>query len=334
MTTHRTSLPALALLLFAVFSFAPTAEARTAPLPRVGVVVALDVNTTKAERNRIARAVGDALATAHPVEVTAGWDVERRLQSSEIPRSCIGSPRCMDDLAARLEADELLMLVIVQVGGDVQIEPTWYQVANRRMMSRSAIMFDAAAKDLGAVFGPIASGLRPDLEPRAGEPTAMTSQPSQPSQPSKTRVATSATSGAGAATSANAGQSVDTAGQGGSTTETFVEPDDPSQSGRYMTTGTLIATGIAATALAAGIGTTVATDIRYRRCTDGVCEGDERRTLRRHAVAADVLVGVAAVSTITAAVLYWRSAPSDSSGTEVLVTTSPHSAGFMVKGRF
>ncbi len=331
MTTHRFPLPALALPLFAVLCFAPAAEARTAPLPRVGVVVALDVNTTKGERNRIAQAVGDALATAHPVEVTSGWDVERRLQSSEIPRSCIGSPRCMDDLAARLQADELLMLVIVQVGGDVQIEPTWYQVANRRMMSRSAIQFDATAKDLGAVFDPIASGLRPNLDPRADKATA---KPSKPTVSSKTGAATVATSGVGAKASTQTGQSVDTAGQGGSTTETIVEPDDPANSGRYMTTGTLIATGIAATALAAGIGTTVATDIRYRRCTDGVCEGDERRTLRRYAIAADVLVGVAAVSTVTAAVLYWRSAPSDSSGTEVLITTSPNSAGFMVKGRF
>src|SRR5688572_11011782 len=82
------------------------------------------------------------------------------------------NPACVKDLGARLEADQLLLLVIAKVGASVQIDSTWADVATGRSVSREALQIEEGGAPAAELFRAAAPRLLPDATVRAaGEVT-------------------------------------------------------------------------------------------------------------------------------------------------------------------
>jgi hypothetical protein len=138
--------------------------------PRVAVVVALTVNVPAERADALAAGIGEALRKRFVVDVLAGEDVERRLPSAGVPEDCVAQPACIADLSQRLAVDQLLMLVIVQVGDDLQIDTSAVVTKSGQVTSRPAIRL-AEGDDPAAVFEEAAPRLMPSARPR---PVAVT----------------------------------------------------------------------------------------------------------------------------------------------------------------
>jgi hypothetical protein len=155
---------ALAATLCVTFMAAPQARADEAT-PRVAVVVALTVNVPAERADELAAGVGEALRKRFVVDVLAGEDVERRLPAAGVPEDCVAQPACIADLSQRLAVDQLLMLVIVQVGDDLQIDTSAIVTKNGQVTSRPAIRL-AAGDDPAEVFEEAAPRLMPSARAR------------------------------------------------------------------------------------------------------------------------------------------------------------------------
>jgi hypothetical protein len=164
---HTGVAAALAALAFG----APAAKGE-APR-RVGVVVTLAVNMEQDEAWALSGDLGRALREAFPVDVIAGREVERRLPPDGLAEDCIGEPGCREDLRHRLEANELLLLVVVRLGDRIQIDATWVDVATGETRSRDAVSLEPG-DDRDAIFAAAAPLLLPHIKERdRSEPTVI-----------------------------------------------------------------------------------------------------------------------------------------------------------------
>ena len=158
-------------LLGGLLAASPSA-ARGEDLPRVGVVVGLAVNVDEAEAGRIVEALAEALRSTLAVDVVAGREVERRLPPEGLADDCIGQPACLRDLGARLDAGELLFLVLARVGERVQLDPSHVTLPSAEVVSREAFDFDPRG-ELELLFAEAAPRLLPAARlrppPVAGE---------------------------------------------------------------------------------------------------------------------------------------------------------------------
>lgn len=127
---------ALALALFS--STAQADEPR-----RIGIVVSVKVNVTDDEARALANSLGEVLRKERPVDIISGKETERRMPTEGLPDECVAKPKCRNDIGRRLDADELLMLVIVKMGNRVQIDATWANVASGKVTSRPQMVIEA-----------------------------------------------------------------------------------------------------------------------------------------------------------------------------------------------
>lgn len=170
-----------ALIALAAIALGPRA-ARADQLPRVGVAVATEVNLAPAEAQRISEALGRALHRRLMVDVIAGSEAARRLPDDGVADSCVVDRACIADVAQRLSADQLLFLVVVKVGGRIQVDSTWADPATGRTVSRAAVVIDGGA-DAEARFAEAASNLMPDAALRPEPPAASAGPPAPPDAP-------------------------------------------------------------------------------------------------------------------------------------------------------
>lgn len=106
---------------------------------RVGVVVTTRVNVSEDQARDLAGALGDAVHDRLNVDVIAGADAERRLPPEGVPARCVVDLACRQDLGRRLDADELLLLVVIGAGETLQIDATWSDVGTGEVKSRPSI---------------------------------------------------------------------------------------------------------------------------------------------------------------------------------------------------
>jgi hypothetical protein len=155
----------LALVITTAVAVLPQVAAAQSP-PRVAVIPQLAVNVDE----RRVQALGEELAeTLHHrlvVDAIGGIDVARRLPEGGLPDDCLVQPACVADLGVRLDADQLIFIVLVQVGQDIQIDATWVEVASGRSVARPRLVLAAEAR-AGTVFGEAATRLLPDAEVRS-----------------------------------------------------------------------------------------------------------------------------------------------------------------------
>lgn len=132
---------------------------------RVAIVIELTVNVMPERAEQLSAALADALHRELEVDAVGGGDVSRRLPEGGVPEECLARKPCIDDLAARLDATELLFLAMVQVGADIQIDSSWASVATGEVVSRPRIELLADAR-AGEVFSGAATRLLPHARKR------------------------------------------------------------------------------------------------------------------------------------------------------------------------
>lgn len=162
----------LAGLLAAATLVTAAASARAETL-RVGVVVATRVNVTEGEADALGSALGDALRDQLVADVISGAESRRRLPSGGMPEDCVARAACVQDIAERLGADELLFLVVVRIGPRVQIDPTWVRPRTEQVASRAALVVEDGKQGAPAVFARAARRLFPEAPVRNLNPTVL-----------------------------------------------------------------------------------------------------------------------------------------------------------------
>jgi hypothetical protein len=155
-----------AVALATVTAVAATAGTAAAAPHRVAVIPSVEVNVDAARAEALTGTLADAIRERLDIDAIGGSDVMRRLPASGLPEDCVADPKCIADLGARLEADQLLFMVIVQVGDTIQLDSTWAEVASGKTIARPMIKLDADAR-AGKAFTAAAQKLLPDTPLRA-----------------------------------------------------------------------------------------------------------------------------------------------------------------------
>lgn len=255
----------------------PAVHAQAKRVARVGVVVAVHVNMTEEDARSLGGQIGDGLRDALVIDVVAGAQAARRLPPRGVGELCVARPECVKDTAARLDADQLLFLVVVRLGKRVQVEPTWTDATGAQSASRDTIVLDAGAS-VREVFAGAATRLLPDIAARsktspAGDPDSVPPD--------------DGTAGTAPSASTTSGDLV----------------TGPAPEPRFhVHPGTWIAGGVAVAALAGGIGFGLAaksaeSELEEDGCgTTSMCADSRIDSLERKMLVADIFYGAAAVA--------------------------------------
>jgi hypothetical protein len=131
--------------------------------PRVGVIVAVEVNLAPGEGHRLGALVGSVLAEQLEIHPVAGSAAARRLPGGVAP-TCLSAPGCLRRVAHRLAVDQLLVLVAVRIGDTLQVDASWVDPQSGEVRARPRIQL-AAALD-GSARAALAAAAR-RLLPRA-----------------------------------------------------------------------------------------------------------------------------------------------------------------------
>lgn len=153
---------ALALVLLVLPRVASAERVKVAIVP--GTAVNLEITRVDA----LAQDLADALRTELDVDTIAGLEVRRRLPDAGLPPDCVVNQACIADLARRLEAEQLLFVVMIDTGtsGAIQVDTTWVDSVNRKRAARPAIQVPTTG-DTRSRFAAAATQLLPDAEVRA-----------------------------------------------------------------------------------------------------------------------------------------------------------------------
>jgi hypothetical protein len=119
---------------------APRVASAEERVPRVGVVIELTVNVDATRADAIGKSLADALTRTLEVDAFGGGDVSRRLPAEGLPEECLGNPGCITDIAARLDADQLLFLALAQIGSELQIDASWVDIASGQVTARPRLV--------------------------------------------------------------------------------------------------------------------------------------------------------------------------------------------------
>src|SRR5688572_12204806 len=152
------------LVLFAVSS----AMAQTPPAGkiRVAIVPGVAVNLDAARVDALSQDLADALQTELEIEAVGGLEVRRQLPPDGLPPDCVANPTCTADVAKRLNASQLLFVVMIEgANNSVQVDSTWVEPSTKKSASRPAIDIPVLAEAKGR-FVTAAKQLLPDAPVR------------------------------------------------------------------------------------------------------------------------------------------------------------------------
>ncbi len=152
----------LAVLLVAVPGLASAERVKVAVVP--GGAVNLEITRVDA----LSQDLGDALRAELDIDMIAGLDVRRRLPDAGLQPDCVVNEACLAEVARRLDAQQLLFVVMVDTGttGGIQVDTTWVDVQRKRSAARPAIQIPSSG-DARSRFTAAASQLLPEAKPRA-----------------------------------------------------------------------------------------------------------------------------------------------------------------------
>lgn len=143
---------------------------RVAGRLRVGIVPGIAVNVDNVRVDALSQDLADALSQELDIDTIGGLEVRRKLPAEGIPLDCVTNPICVRDVAKRLDANQLLFVVMVNTGasGAIQIDTTWVDPAAERTATRRPI--DIAVVDQARTkFAASAKLLLPDAPVRNKE---------------------------------------------------------------------------------------------------------------------------------------------------------------------
>jgi hypothetical protein len=246
----RTAIVLLAIMI--------SARAASAAPHRVAVVPSVEVNVDARRAEALTGTLADALRDKLIVDSIGGVDVTRRMPDAGLPDDCVAQAACIAQIGKRLEVDQLLFLVIVQVGHTIQIDSTWADVATGKTVARPTVKLDDDAR-AAKVFGDAAMKLLPD-EPLRPSKTLVIREGGPVVAPRRLTTLTYATGGA--AVAALGGAVV----LGAITKSAFDACNDPLHACTDDRISSIRTKGIVADSLGViGIGAAVATAVLYWR---------------------------------------------------------------------
>jgi hypothetical protein len=135
---------------------------------KVAVVPVITVNLEPARVDALAQDLAEALRTELDVDAVGGVEVRRRLPPRGLNPDCMASESCITEIAQRLEAQQILFLVMIDTGasGAIQVDSTSVDPVAHRSASRPAIDI-ASLADATSRFAAAARQLLPDAPARA-----------------------------------------------------------------------------------------------------------------------------------------------------------------------
>ena len=160
-----------ALALLASAWLLLSGEAAAAPRHRVAVVVGVRVNVSEERADAIARSIEQVLERELEVDVVVGDPEVTR----DLPADCATQSVCLSGVAARLDAGELLFLVVVGAGDRVRVEPSRRHPVTGEITHPPALILDPDPAEMEGQIAAVAAQLLPDVKPRAApepEPSA------------------------------------------------------------------------------------------------------------------------------------------------------------------
>ncbi len=140
---------------------------------KVAVVPGIAVNLEAARVDALSQDLAEALSTELDVDAIGGLEVRRLLPASGLPADCVANPACVADVAKRINAQQLLFVVMVETGsgGAIQVDSTWVNPTTHASAPRPAIDI-VTVTSAKSRFASMAHQLLPDAtvrpKPRAG----------------------------------------------------------------------------------------------------------------------------------------------------------------------
>jgi hypothetical protein len=141
---------------------------------RVGVLVGVRVNVSEPRAAAVRDAFERALERELAVAIVAG---RGGAASRDLPRGCATDPVCLSGLAARIEVEELLFLVVIGAGDRVRVELSRRHPVTGEVSHPPALILDRDPERMDGQIAAVARQLLPDAEPR---PTAAPPPPPRP----------------------------------------------------------------------------------------------------------------------------------------------------------
>jgi len=151
----------LAVMTFAVPRIAAADKLKVAVIP--GIAVNLDA----ARVDALSQELASALEAELDIDAIGGLEIRRLLPPDGIPPDCVATPACVQDVAKRVGAPQLLFVVMVDTGtgGAIQVDTTWIEPGTGKSASRPAVDI-ASIADAHARFAAAAHQLLPDAPAR------------------------------------------------------------------------------------------------------------------------------------------------------------------------
>lgn len=106
---------------------------------KVAVIPGIAINVDAARVDALSQDLAVSLESVLDVEALGGLEVRRRLPIDGLPADCVARPACVSQVAARVGAQQLLFIVVVDSGSAIQIDSTWLEPKTKRSESRPAI---------------------------------------------------------------------------------------------------------------------------------------------------------------------------------------------------
>ncbi|HEY0194763.1 MAG TPA: hypothetical protein VGC42_26805 [Kofleriaceae bacterium] len=141
---HRRWLP----LLIALFTcVVPRLAAANPSRLKVAVVPSISVNLDAARVDALSQDLAEALRAELDIDTVGGLDVRRLLPPAGLPADCVANQACINDVAKRLGAQQLLFVVMIDTGsgGAIQVDSTWVDATTHQSSPRPAIDIAAIA---------------------------------------------------------------------------------------------------------------------------------------------------------------------------------------------
>jgi hypothetical protein len=134
---------------------------------KVAVVPGIAVNLDAARVDALSQDLASALAAELDIDAIGGIEVRRKLPEVGLQPDCVANQACIADVARRLEAQQLLFVVMIDTGtgGAIQVDSTWVDVVAHKSASRPAIDI-AAIAEAKERFADAAKQLLPDAPVR------------------------------------------------------------------------------------------------------------------------------------------------------------------------
>lgn len=147
----------------AAFSILLTSAAAVAAPTHVAVVPSAAVNIAPTRVDALTEDLAEALDAELQVDAAGGLGV-RRLLPADLPPECVTEPTCIQKVAQATGADQLLFVVMVDLGGDaVSVDVTWADASGKTMRRSPISLTNTSDVDAKAKFQLSARQLLPDV---------------------------------------------------------------------------------------------------------------------------------------------------------------------------